>query len=77
MNDTETKVLLKLTRENAELQTFFNVLSARVEASTKRGNHYVDVDDIKPMMDAYNNSHKEIDVISFREEGDVSIKENG
>lgn len=74
MNE-ETRVLVELAKENARLKAFFEVLATKVK---KCENSYrIEVDEVEPIVRAFNNQHKEIDVISFREEGDVSIKENG
>lgn len=73
MNAEETKLLLRLVEENAKLETYFNVLATKVEIATKKDRSYIDVDEIKPLMDAFNRANKEVDLIDIsREEGNVS-----
>lgn len=71
MNE-EMKMLLKLTEEVAEYRTFFNMLSTKIEQSEDKKKYYMDVDEIKPLVDAFNKRNKEIDVIRFDNCDDVA-----
>lgn len=71
MNE-EMTMLLKLTEEVAEYRTFFNMLSTKIEQSEDKKKSYMDVDEIKPLVDAFNKRNKEIDVIRFDNCDDVA-----
>lgn len=63
MNE-EMKMLLKLTEEVAEYKTFFSMLKTKVELSEEADRHYVNIDEIKPLVTAFN-GNREINVITF------------
>ncbi len=73
MNE-EMKMLLKLTEEVAKYKTFFEMLATKVEESEKKDRHYLDIDEIKPLVDAFKRS-KEIDVITFDNCEDVAYEQ--
>jgi hypothetical protein len=62
MNE-EAKIIVELTKANAVLTTYFKVLATRVDEATKSGHHFIDIDDIKPIMQFVHD--KDLDVINF------------
>lgn len=68
----EMNMLLKLTEEVTEYRTFFNILSAKIQISEDKKRSYLDVDEIKPLVDAFNKRNKEINVIKFDNCEDVA-----
>ena len=59
----EMKMLLKLTEEVAEYRTFFNMLATKVEQNDLKNKYFMDVEEIKPLMDAFNKGNKELQII--------------
>ena len=60
----EMKMLLNLTKEVAEYKTFFSMLTTKVDVADEKDRHYIDVDEIKPLMAAFK-KNREVDVITF------------
>lgn len=73
MNE-EMTMLLKLTEEVAEYRTFFDMLSTKVSVAEDKKRSYMEVDEIKPLMDAFNKRNKEINVIKFDNCDDVACR---
>lgn len=64
MNE-EKRLLLKLIEENARYKVFFDLLSTKVIKEDSENRMYVHIEEIKPLVDAFEARNREISVITF------------
>ena len=70
----EMKMLLNLTKEVTEYKVFFEMLANKIDENKKMERHYMDIDEIKPLIDAFKRN-KELDVITFDNCEDVAYEQ--